>query len=173
MPQFTKILVPVDFSECSCDAFDYALSLARQYNGRIILLHVVDSRSYESIFHIHMISEQQAGDMLRQHCVKKYESMLADHDTGGVEIEQRIREGHPYVEIVREAAREKVDLIVIGTHGRSGLDHILFGSVAEKVVRKAPCPVLSVKPRGHRFRMPGATREIRREDLEQEPDDKG
>ncbi len=167
MPQFRKILVPVDFSECSREAFRYALSLARQYKSKVILLHVIDSRSYDSIFHIHMVSEEEATEMLKQHCLKKYEQLLADHQTEGIELEQRVKSGHPYVEIVREAAHEEVDLIVIGTHGRSGLDHILFGSVAEKVVRKAPCPTLAVKPRGHKFRMPGTTRHIHRTDVEE------
>ena len=167
MPQFRKILVPVDFSECSREAFRYALSLARQYKSKVILLHVIDSRSYDSIFHIHMVSEEKATEMLKQHCLKKYEQLLADHPTEGIEVEQRVKSGHPYVEIVCEAAHEEVDLIVIGTHGRSGLDHILFGSVAEKVVRKAPCPTLAVKLRGHKFRMPGTTHHSHRTDVEE------
>jgi len=165
MPQFKKILVPVDFSRCSADAFRYGLSIARQYRSRIILLHVVDFRVYESIFHIHMVPQDQAFETLKKIAVGKFAEMLADFDTADVEVEQRVLEGHPYIEIVRTAAREEVDLVVIGTHGRSGLDHILFGSVAEKVVRKAPCPVLAVKPKGHQFRMPGTTRTTRKEDL--------
>jgi nucleotide-binding universal stress UspA family protein len=165
MPQFKKILVPVDFSQCSSDAFGYGLSLARQYHSRIILLHVVDFRVYESIFHIHMMPQEQVFEALKKIALGKFTEMLADFDTKDVEIEQRVLEGHPYIEIVRVAAREDIDLVVIGTHGRSGLDHILFGSVAEKVVRKAPCPVLAVKPKDYRFRMPGTKRMIRKDDL--------
>jgi len=166
MPQFKKILVPIDFSQCSIDAFRYGLSLAKQYRSKIILLHVIDFRTYESIFHIHMVPQEQAYEVLKKVTLKKYAEMLADFDLAGVEIDQRVVEGHPYVEIVRVAAHEEVDLLVIGTHGRSGLDHILFGSIAEKVVRKAPCPVLAIKPKGQQFRMPGTTRLITKEDLE-------
>ena len=64
------------------------------------------------------------------------------------------REGEPFVEIIRRARKDSVDLIVMGTHGRTGLDHVLFGSTAEKVVRKSPCPVLTVRLPGRRFSMP-------------------
>jgi nucleotide-binding universal stress UspA family protein len=171
MPQLKKILVPVDFSECSYDAFRYALSLAKQYESEIVLLHVIDARAYESIFHIHMVSQEEMLNTLTQHAMKKYERMLIDFDTAGVKIEQRVTQGHPYVEIVREAAYCEMDIVVIGTHGRSGLDHILFGSVAEKVVRKAPCPVLAIKPKHHSFKMPGKTRQIKKEDLEIEKEE--
>jgi nucleotide-binding universal stress UspA family protein len=166
MPQFKKILVPVDFSQCSCDAFAYGLSIARQYHAKIILLHVVDFRTYESIFHIHMVPQEQAFETLKKIAIKKLAEMMADFDTKDIDIDERVVEGHPFIEIVRTAAHDEVDLVVIGTHGRSGLDHILFGSVAEKVVRKAPCPVLAVKPKGLKFRMPGTTRVIHKEDVE-------
>ncbi|HUQ68179.1 MAG TPA: universal stress protein, partial [Planctomycetaceae bacterium] len=69
----------------------------------------------------------------------------------GRSVQRVIRIGAPYVEIVKYAAEQDVDVIVVGTHGRSGLTHLLLGSTAEKVVRKAPCPVLTVHPKGHQF----------------------
>ena len=72
----------------------------------------------------------------------------------GLDWDMVIRSGMPFLEIIRFAREQSVDLIVIGTHGRSGVEHIIFGSTAEKVVRKAPCPVLSVKPAQHQFVMP-------------------
>ena len=72
----------------------------------------------------------------------------------GLDVEHVILRGMPFLEIIRYAKANEVDLIVIGTHGRSGMEHIIFGSTAEKVVRKAPCPVLSVKPAQHAFVMP-------------------
>jgi nucleotide-binding universal stress UspA family protein len=67
---------------------------------------------------------------------------------------REIRIGVPFLEIIRYAKEQDIDLIVVGTHGRSGLSHVLLGSVAERVVRKAPCPVLTVHPEGHQFVMP-------------------
>jgi nucleotide-binding universal stress UspA family protein len=72
----------------------------------------------------------------------------------GLEVEIIHKVGIPFVEIIRAAKEKKTDLIVMATHGRSGLSHILFGSVAEKVVRKSTCPVLSIRPREHEFTMP-------------------
>ena len=71
-----------------------------------------------------------------------------------IKIEKSIRHGRPFLEIIQAAKDESVDLIVIATHGRGGLEHVLFGSTAEKVVRKAPCPVLSIRLPGHDFKMP-------------------
>jgi nucleotide-binding universal stress UspA family protein len=92
--------------------------------------------------------------------------MLVDVDTAGVKMEKRMVQGRTDLEIVRIAAIEDFDFIVMATHGYVGLDHLIKGSVAEKVVRTAPCPVLVVKALDYRFRLPGKTKIIRKEDLE-------
>ena len=85
---------------------------------------------------------------------KELEAFLAGGGRDGVNVERRVLHGSPFVSIARIAKEEDVDIIVMGTHGRSGLKHILIGSVAEKVVRKSPCPVLVVRPPDARFELP-------------------
>jgi nucleotide-binding universal stress UspA family protein len=82
-------------------------------------------------------------------------STLPPNDWGaGMTITRTVLTGTPFLEVIRYARENEIDLIVIGTHGRSGLVHVLMGSVAERIVRKAPCPVLTVRPEGHDFVMP-------------------
>ncbi|MBI3091345.1 MAG: universal stress protein [Candidatus Tectomicrobia bacterium] len=137
-----KILVPVDYSEGSKEALAFAIDLAREFNASIEVLHIVDSRSISYVAYsgtmITRLLETLEHD-LRQ--------MIAGVDTKGVRIEASVsdRFGVPHAEILEEAKSRGVDLIVLGTHGRTGISHALLGSVAEKVVRLAPCPVLTVR----------------------------
>ena len=91
---------------------------------------------------------------------------LADLDLSGVTIERHFACGHPDIEILRKATVEEFDLIVMGTHGHRGFEHLVYGSIAEKIVRSAPCPVLVVKASHYKFRMPGKTRLIKKEDVQ-------
>ena len=166
MIELKKILVPVDFSSRSIDALHYALSLARTYSSSILLLHVVDMGAAGSIFRIHTTSpEEMMAEKLCKYCEKEYDKMLVDLDTSGINIERHVAKGHAHLEIVRAAALEDVDAVVMCTHGYTGLEHMLHGSVTEKVVRSAPCPVLAVKSSAYRFRLPGKTKAIRKEDV--------
>jgi len=148
MVKLTKILCPFDFSENSQEAFQYAIHLMlKDDDASIYLLHVVDSRVFD---YGGPIYEQEAPAIMAtfdQSTREQLERKLL------AEIPEKIKKrvetiilcGVPFVEIIKTARDKDVDLIVIGTHGRTGLAHMLIGSVAEKVVRKAPCPVLSVK----------------------------
>jgi len=91
---------------------------------------------------------------LEKSAQERLEKVVPDEVRERLEVTLAIRRGAPFLEIVRYAREKQIDLITIATHGRTGLRHALFGSVAEKVVRKAPCPVLSVRPKGHEFAMP-------------------
>ena len=141
------ILVPVDFSECSSRAFGYGVRLARAFGSRILLLHVFDTRIIENVFHIHQMDEEAVRAEMEGRAKKAFDALCAEPETEGLEMESVRRAGIPAREIV-EAARElDADLIVIGAHGATGLQGILYGTTAEGVVRTAPCPVLSVGDR--------------------------
>ena len=166
MIELKKILVPVDFSSRSIDALHYALSLARTHSASLLLLHVVDMGAAESVFRIHTTSpEEMMAEKLCKYCEKQFDKMLVDLDTGGVSIDRRVVQGHAHLEIVRAAAIEDIDAVVMCTHGYTGLEHMLHGSVTEKVVRGAPCPVLAIKSSAYKFRLPGKTKAIRKEDV--------
>ena len=137
------ILCPVDFSDRSLEALDYAVNLARQNEGRIILLHVIDNpladqygpsrqNFYAEVEHAFEQSKQMLTEAARTH-------------VGDVPYETIAKRGNPYEEIIDLATEKQADLIVMSTHGRSGPQRLLIGSVAEKVVRTAACPVLTVR----------------------------
>lgn len=146
-----RVLFPTDFSETSQQAFEYACDLARRFDAGLHLLHVVqDPRSQAwagetSGIVIPDLLEAWRADAQRR---------LGELSPEGVRTERAIRVGHAFVEIVQYAGANGIDLIVMGTHGRGPVKHMLLGSVAEKVVRKAPCPVLTVRAADHAFEMP-------------------
>jgi len=134
------ILHPTDFSEHSQYAFRVACSLARDYGARVILAHVWSLHLYNSpemgpIIPDPVMIEEELN--ARLHALKPADAAVA--------VEYRLCLGDAAAEIVALAKDEKCDLIVIGTHGRSGVGRLLLGSVAEAVLRRAPCPVLTLK----------------------------
>jgi nucleotide-binding universal stress UspA family protein len=140
--EIKRILVPTDFSECSRTAIVYAAELARIYQAKIFLLHVVESSVYSLD-----TSLIPPGDPfgLREKLVEMTEKEAALIRKSGFDAEGECVIGLPAIEIVRAVQEKKADLVVMGTHGRTGLSHILLGSTAERVIQRAPCPVLTVK----------------------------
>jgi nucleotide-binding universal stress UspA family protein len=134
------ILHATDFSDSSSFAFRLACALARDYSARLIVLHVAAPPPVVGYAEGIMIPEPEEG--LEELQVKLDE--MQPHEPG-VAVERRLVEGNSTTEILRAAQETHCDLIVIGTHGRRGLPRLLMGSVAEKVVRRAPCPVLTVR----------------------------
>jgi len=146
--EIRSILVPTDFSECGNYALSYAASLARSFNASIICVHVIEpivpTVGYSGMTEplpIADISEQ-----LEDSAERELPKLAECEDCAGLDIEEVIVHGEAASEIVRVAKERKVDLIVVSSHGRTGLGRILFGSTAEAVVRHALCPVLVVKP---------------------------
>jgi nucleotide-binding universal stress UspA family protein len=155
MIKIEKILFPTDFSEHSKHAFGYALSFAKEYGARLYMLHVVEDIQYLANAYMFDVPMMPSFADMEQNRLKEMQEFIEREVTDSdIEIEKVIRHGRPFIEILNTAKEESVDLIVIATHGRGGLEHALFGSVAEKVVRKAPCPVLSIRLPGHEFSMP-------------------
>lgn len=146
---FSKILVPVDFSPCSEEAFRLACTLARMFSSELILLHVVDTKSLETLnrLGLALLSEGRKQKKRLSHQARLFARGLMQGDAAkGLSINRVITEGVPFVEIARLARSEKVGLVVMGSYGghAEGVEKIFFGSTAEKVVRTAGCPVLTV-----------------------------
>ena len=134
-----KILVPVDFSEGSDLALDWATVLARDTGATLLLVHVeVIPLTAGGGEYVYAVPEPPTAEL-----AEKLEKVVPKDPS--VPVVHRMLTGDPASAILRTAGREDVDLIVMGTHGRRGITRLLMGSVAEEVVRKAPCPVLTVK----------------------------
>ncbi len=145
MKPFSKILIAIDFSENSDYAFDYALTLAKQFEAELTVMHVISEPVDLRGFYVPHISFEQlereieagAADMMERFCREK----MGDFRN----YRTCIANGISYEEIIHKARQINASLIVVGTRGRTGLDHMIFGSTAERVVRGATCPVLSVR----------------------------
>lgn len=140
------ILVPLDFSEQSQHVLDYAIDLADKLEARLTVLHVIQRPVFgpgmgmEPVYGAYM---EQAEPIANQNVSNAVEHVRE----AGVACEGEVDAGTPFQQIVDMAVNKQVDLIVIGAHGHTGLAHLLLGSVAERVIRLAPCPVLVVRSR--------------------------
>ncbi len=158
MLTITKILYPTDFSQHSQVAIPLAVDLAKHYGAELHCLHVVDTEheyfmegGYIVPLRTEPIDSEQLRKVARRHMTESVNQNMSE--LGG-SVRQVVVLGKPFEQIVRYAREEKIDLIVIGTHGHSALASMLLGSVAEKVIRKAPCAVLSVRHPEHKFQAP-------------------
>ncbi|MCK6457386.1 MAG: universal stress protein [Phycisphaerae bacterium] len=156
MITFRHILCPTDFSELSAHATHFAVSLADKYRADLDVLHVVDE-AYQywpamgpeglpvgpPVEEVVNNARTQLARWIEQYCANTPKAVTGE-----------VVAGRPFLEIVRYARENSIDLIVLGTHGRSGLTHVLLGSVTERVVRKAHCPVLTVRHPDVKFEMP-------------------
>jgi len=139
-----RFLVPLDFSEEANRALDYAITLAGKLGARLTLLHVIQALPLGSVDMGVTLPVAYVED-LEAEIRRTMASSLERVTTAGLEGDMVIVHGVPFHEILETAKTQQVDLLVVGTHGRTGLHHVLLGSVAEKVVRLAPCPVLVVR----------------------------
>jgi nucleotide-binding universal stress UspA family protein len=147
----SRILVPIDFSAASDSALRYGRALAETFSASIHLLHIIeDTIVYGGSDPLpHSIREDW-----ERTARKQLSDVMTDAERERFKAELVIRTGAPFVEIVRYAKDFAADLIVMGAHGHGPIAHMLIGSVADKVVRKAPCPVLTVRDPSHQFVMP-------------------
>lgn len=139
-----RILVPSDFSEHSEKAFTWALAMAERWRARLLLLHVVPQPVYPPMLMGTYFNVAEFEASLKEDAETRAKEFLGKTGTRTVQVDAKVLIGEPFGDICRIAEEEKVDLIVIGSHGRTGLSHVLLGSVAERVVRHASCPVLVV-----------------------------
>src|SRR2546423_1202738 len=147
-----SILLPTDFSECAECALPYAAQWARVTGARIICLHVIETLM-PPVGYAPVAEPLPAVDMseqLQQSAERELPKLAEREECAGLDVEEVIAHGEAASEIVRVARERDVDLIVISSHGRTGLGRMLFGSTAESVVRHAHCPVLVVKPKESR-----------------------
>jgi universal stress protein A len=144
--EIRRILAPTDFSELSKQGLKSALELAQSFGAELLLLHVVDPPAYpvEGIVPSHLGAPLM--DDLERQASTELAQMLPEAPASRVNVSRRVGVGIPHRKIVEVAEEEEADLIVLTTHGRTGLSHLIMGSVAEKVVRTAPCPVLTIRP---------------------------
>ena len=152
---FKKILFCTDFSENAHWAFAYALDLAKRYASKLFILHVTPLPNHPEQLSTYLRPEKLEELLIAQKM--ELEKELGTHYLRKLEEFKNYKvvfeEGEPFMEIIRVAKKESVDLIVMGTHGKTGPDDVIFGSTAENVLRKSRCPVLTIRLPGKRFKM--------------------
>ena len=149
MINIKNILCPVDHSDCSKEALKYAVSFAIKDNSKLYLLHVIDIRTFDES--INAMTPQIPDDKTLAQLKTKLLDCIPEEIRDDMDVEALVVQGIPFVEIISTAKKNDVDMIVLGSHGRTGITHMMMGSVSEKVVRKAPCPVLIVRKSDQKF----------------------
>jgi nucleotide-binding universal stress UspA family protein len=153
MIRLSNILLPTDFSDASLTATRYAVQLAKRFSSRLHVLHVIeDPVVYLPMFESYPLPSREEFELYAQ---TRLDNWIVEDDADHLDQITHWVHGTPFLEILKYAKEESADMIVLGTHGRGLAAHLLLGSVAERIVRKAPCPVLTVRPEGHQFVHPG------------------
>ncbi len=144
----SRILVPTDFSDYAANAMRYAIALAQTYEGSLRLVHVLDVRVLDDApsASIKKDAKRHDVDRARAEAEQRLKALMEECKTEGVQAEYQVAEGRPVSEIKRLAAELECDLVIVATHGHSGFDRFVFGSVCDQIVRESPVPVLSVCP---------------------------
>jgi nucleotide-binding universal stress UspA family protein len=145
MAEFKTILVPIDFSEHSKNALRYSVDFATVFGARLVLVYVVEPVIYPSDLGFGQVTIPSLEEDMQSRGKQEIQRLAEQEIPQSIEYETHIRSGKPFIEINRLACECGADLVIIATHGHSGIEQVLFGSTAEKVVRKAPCAVLTLK----------------------------
>ena len=151
MIQIKKILVPTDFSDSAKHAQRYGVSFAREYKAELLLVHVVETLTVGYASDLFPVPMAEVFDEISGYAKTEIAKLAKEIREKGLAVREIVVQGKPSAEIVRIAKEEGVDIIVLGTHGKGMLDQALFGSTAERVIRKAPCPVLTCQLHEHEF----------------------
>lgn len=143
--EIKKILFATDFSESSIYAMPYAVDMAKHYRAKLCFLHVIYDIAKSTGWHVPHVSIDEIYRDMEKSARAELEKSFVEEMRGFKDIERVVLKGTPHEEITKFAKNNEIDLIVLATHGRKGIDRMIFGSTAEQVVRNAPCPVLSVR----------------------------
>ena len=151
MIKLKKVLVPTDFSESAKHAFIYGVSFAQEYQAELVLLHVVENLTVGYASDLFPVPMAEVFQEISGYAKTELAKLADEARQKGVSVSELVAQGKPSAEIIRHAAENDVDMIVLGTHGKGMLDKAIFGSTAERVIRRAPCPVLTCGLVGHEF----------------------
>jgi nucleotide-binding universal stress UspA family protein len=143
--EMKKILFATDFSEGSSHALPYAADMAGQYGATLYLVHVIFDVAKTAGWYVPHVSIDEIYQDMEKSARAELEKSFVEEMRALKDVQRVVLKGIPHEEITKFALENKIDLVVLGTHGRRGIDRVLFGSTAEQVVRNAPCPVLSVR----------------------------
>jgi nucleotide-binding universal stress UspA family protein len=146
-----RVLVPTDFSDSARHALTYGVSFAREFGAELLLVHVVENLTVGYASDLFPVPMAEVFEEISGYARSELAKLAAEVREKGVTVREIVAQGKPSAEIVRIAGEEQADVIVLGTHGKGMLDKALFGSTTERVIRKAPCPVLSCRLHGHEF----------------------
>jgi nucleotide-binding universal stress UspA family protein len=142
VPSLKRFLIPVDFSDCSLEAMEYGIEIAKLFGAQVVLLHVTEPRGYGIGF---TLSHHSKDEEIHLDLEKRLKEYVRVFQSQGLQIDYRLEGGFPVDQILEESNQFPPDLIVMGTHGRKGFSKFVSGSVAEAVLRHSPCPVLTLK----------------------------
>ncbi|MBZ5638713.1 MAG: universal stress protein [Acidobacteriia bacterium] len=145
MSDFETLVVTTDFSESSRRAFAPAMAIARKFSSTVVVVHVVEDRLPAFVDEFAAIPVEEILDSQARRAAQELQQFVKPYEGSGVPLERVVLRGTPHLEIARLAAERKAALVAMSTHGRGFISHALFGSTTERVVRRAPCPVLTVR----------------------------
>lgn len=143
--EFNKILIPTDFSENSKKAISYGIEFSKIFNSELYLIFVIEPTFYPSDLGLSQVPLYPINTEINQKAEEKLMKLAEEFNTTNIKFNYIVKTGKPFIEIIQTAEELKVDLIIISTHGHSGFEQIIFGSTAEKVVRKSSVPVLTIR----------------------------
>ena len=150
---FKKIVYPVDFSDYAEEILEYAVAMTKKFDAELHLIHVIPNLNYFTPYESFLTPENLVAieQNIEKDVAEDFDKLTKDLD---IPVKRVVKTGVTFLEIIDYVKEEGIELVVMGTHGRTGIEHILIGGVAEKVVRKSPCPVLTIRPRDKKFSMP-------------------